>query len=645
VRTARAAGIFLALAAGWTFPLVLRLESALPGEGVGDNAAFLWNFWWMREALRGGAGFFRTDHLFAPFGLDLTLHTHTALPALFGATVLRPLTTVAAQNVTIILSLALNGFAAYLLAFDRTRDWGAAIVAGLIYGGSPYISTHLLGHFNLIGAWGLPLFVLFVLRMLSGPSMRSAVGAGLVLVAIGYTDYYYLVYAALLAAGLMLAAVQPCTLVARPAPVARPLRLALSGLLAAAVVAATIIVITGGATLRLGRLTIDARGATNLLSLGWSVGACWLVLRLRPSLRRLPPGMPLGACARRVAPAVVVALAGLLPLLARLVALGVGGDYVAPRGSWRSGPGGIDLATLGLGHPLHPLTGSFTRRIHQLLGVNSVESGAWLGLAVPALVYWAARGHWRLGEARRWLWIGGAFFVWALGPWLRVGGFDTGLMLPQNLFQFVPLLSNARIPGRALVVVVLAASMLAALGLSRLRGSSRRLALPAVAIAVLIDYVPAPYPLVTLEPSALAAHVAQSAPTVVCELPMGLRDGFGMTGRFDERALLDQMAHGRPIVGGFAARIPGSVVRQYRETPVLRTFLSLSSGGPPDAADLTLTPEQVGEVLARLGIGLLIVNRAAASPELVGYVGALHTRLVAAEGERHLLAVGRESSR
>src|SRR5207253_277268 len=109
----------------------------------------------------GGAhvfgAFFHTDLIFAPFGADLTLHTHTALPALLGATILRPLSPVAAQNVVILAALWLNGFAAYLLAFDRTRDFLAAILAGLVFAGSPYLSLHLLGHFNLIHAWGLPL--------------------------------------------------------------------------------------------------------------------------------------------------------------------------------------------------------------------------------------------------------------------------------------------------------------------------------------------------------------------------------------------------------------------------------------------------------------------------------------------------------
>jgi len=67
----------------------------------------------MREALSSPAdGFFYTHHLFAPTGVDLTLHTHTASLAWFAATALRTLEPVPAFNVLVIGSLFLNGIAA-----------------------------------------------------------------------------------------------------------------------------------------------------------------------------------------------------------------------------------------------------------------------------------------------------------------------------------------------------------------------------------------------------------------------------------------------------------------------------------------------------------------------------------------------------
>src|SRR5215213_1443956 len=132
-----AAFAMAALALAWSFPLAAVIPTHLAGGGFSDNANFLWNFWWMREALGSGERFFSTPYLFAPYGTDLTLHTHTALNAFAGATLFGGVSPLAALNSTILLSLFLNGFCAYLLAWRITRDTSAALIAGLVFGGSP----------------------------------------------------------------------------------------------------------------------------------------------------------------------------------------------------------------------------------------------------------------------------------------------------------------------------------------------------------------------------------------------------------------------------------------------------------------------------------------------------------------------------
>ena len=62
-----------------------------------------------------------------------------------------------------------------------------------MFGLSPYLAVHLLGHFDLVAAWVLPLFALALRRAVRG-SDAAALGAGLVLAITAYTTYYYVVY-------------------------------------------------------------------------------------------------------------------------------------------------------------------------------------------------------------------------------------------------------------------------------------------------------------------------------------------------------------------------------------------------------------------------------------------------------------------
>ncbi len=643
----------MALALVWTFPLAMHLSSHLPGE-AGDNIAFLWNFWWMREVLASPDAsvfhavfhsFFHTDRLFAPFGIDLTLHTHTALSAFLGATVLSPLSALEAQNVVLLASLMLNGFAAYLLAFDRTRDRAGALVGGVVFAGSSHVSVHLLGHFNLVAAWGLPLFAMYLLRAIERPpahAVWSSIAGGLVLSAVAYTDYYYVVYCAALALVLAIWHLQPIALRTQPTPLSPRTRTTLWILLSIVVLSVGTILATGGFLLRLGFIDISARRATNSITLGWIVLAVGSWLRFRPTVtRRHIDRAVLAGLAGRMAPLALVGLAGMAPLLLNGVGLWLGGDYSSPRPSWRSGPGGIDLATLVLGNPLHPIWGSWTRAAYGGLGIDRIEGVGWLGVVSVGLTLLGARSFRRDQEVRRWLTIATVFFVWALGPWLRIGGFNSGLPLPQILFAYIPILSNARMPGRAIVVVFLALGVLAATTIARLEIERRwRVVFAAVAL-MFMDLVPAPFPLTRIDsPPLYEALRDAGAPGAVCELPLGVRDGLSQLGAFDDRVLVHQMVHGRSIVGGSASRVPASIIGRYQETPVIRSLLALSGGGAVDPLDSALTQQDAAAALRALGIGYFVVNRAASPGALTRYLDtALPIALLKKDGELELYAL------
>ncbi len=647
--------MFAALACTISWPLPLHLSTHLPGPGIGDNVQFLWNFWWMRTALASGADFFHTPYLFAPFGADITLHTHTALPAFLGATMFSWLPLVTAHNVVLLASLFLNGLCAYFLAFRTTRDFGGALLAGLLFGASPYLAAHLNGHFNLTAAWTIPLFALALQAAGLGSTAGSAPAprtprrlalggglfAGIVLGLTAYVDYYYVVYQVAFACVAWAWTSHSWGMRSRE-PGALSQRIAW-GLVALAVIDAALLIaigLTGGFRLELGPLTISARSAFNPLQALWILLALAAVCYWRPSLT-------VRANSLRHTAAVTVALifaaacVVALPILWHGAAIWMRGEYVTQEYFWRSAPRGVDLGTLVLGHPFHGLWGTSVRGLYDSLGIDPIESGAWFGVIPLVAAVLGIRSTWRETASRYWVAVGGFFFAWSLGPHLTVFGLNTGLILPQTLLRYLPVLGNARVPGRAMAVVYLAVAIVIALAMARrLRESGSRLAFWALSGVAVLELLPVPFPLSALEsPRIYAVLDEQTGSGSVLELPAGTRDSFQTQGELDHHVLAWQAIHGRPIVGGVVSRLSPSIVAGYEADALLGPLLRASAPGGDEVLDL---PDRTAaaRLLEAHGIGFVMLDRERASVTLERYVEqVLPLALVESDGTRALFAV------
>ena len=633
---AAAAALF---AVGWTFPLVLNLSTHIPGPGAGDNVTFLWNFWWMRTALAAGVDPFYTTAVFAPVGTDLTLHTHTMLPALVGATALGALPVATALNLTILAGVALNAFCAYFLAWRVTRDYAGALVAGLVFGGAPYFGGHLYGHFNLTMAWTIPLFALAAIEGLRG-SRTHAIVAGVVLGLTAYIDYYYVVFQGALLIVLSACLDRDWSLGPR-VPRSSRVRTAVAVLIAVDVILIIGILMIGGFELSVAGRRLSLHTIFNPLQVLWLLVAIWLWLRFRPAVAVTRAASWPGVSGRLLITIAAFAVVA-SPVIwhgARLVARG---EYVTQRYFWRSAPAGIDAATLVLGNPVGGVTRGGSQYLYERLGIDQVESTAWLGIVPIALALFAIRKG--LPSSRIWAVVGAVFLLWACGAHLMLFGANTGMVLPQAALRYVPLLGNARIPGRAMVIVSLSLSVRVAMAIAAWPSNwMRRRTFLALVIALIVqDYLPAPIPLTALEHPALYETLRDRPEQgAVCELPMGIRDGFAERGLVDHRRLAFQSIHGRAMTGGFVARLPPSVMRAYEKDPLLSALLSLSSPNPTVDGDL---PDRnvAAERLRANGIAFVMLNRRLSPPALIDYVErTLPLELVAKDEERSLYAVVR----
>ena len=617
---------FAAITVWWLFPILTNLATVVPGTGAGDNLTFVWNVWWMRYVLHHpGHTFLFTPFLFHPAGVDLTLHTHTALPALIGA--MSSTSPVAGQNGLIVLHLFLNFVCMYALAHRVTGHAVASSAAALIFGTSPFVSAHLLGHFNLIAAWTLPLVSLSMLTVLDRPTTVRGLLVGLALAATAYTDYYLFVFAVGIVFLLWLSHIVAIHGDTAPSPsvagVQRRVRRILFSVLVLDVLVIAAVALFPGDRLDIATIHISLRSVSNPITFGWILLVIVAMTFVSGRVRLQRDAATATRPARALVVAGVTTVVALMPLLIHAVRLWRAGSYVSQVYLWRSGPSGIDVATLVVGHPFHAAWGDSVRRLYERLHIDVIESSGWIPISAMALAAAAFVLKRRNQGLTAWVAIGTVFTMWSLGPWLMVSGRQSPIILPAVFLRFVPIVSNARIPARAMIVVYLVVAILAAIGFERLTAASRTAQRGAwcLLLVLILECIPArPALYVPDLPSSYLALREAAKPGAVCELPLGLRDGFGETGSLDEAVLFHQTVHERPIVGGFIARLPPALGRRYDTIPVIRSFLRLSSGGQIASEDIGLTPANAAAALASTGIAYVVLDRRRAGSELVRYV-------------------------
>ena len=167
---------YLAAAVILTWPLVTVFSTRLIGHPFGDSYEYIRHIWWFKQALQTGAPLFFHPLLAYPDGLAgawLWAIPLQSFPAWLFAFVM-PLP--AAFNLSVLLTLALNGWSVYVLmrglmtldekANISTQNHAAAWLAGLVFMAYPTFQGQLAaGHSGLLALWGVPLYAHALFRL------------------------------------------------------------------------------------------------------------------------------------------------------------------------------------------------------------------------------------------------------------------------------------------------------------------------------------------------------------------------------------------------------------------------------------------------------------------------------------------------
>ena len=272
----------------------------------------------------------------------------------------------------------------------------------------------------------------------------------------------------------------------------------------------------------------------------------------------------------------------------------------------------VTLVDLIAPQRFHPLWGDLVAAWHGALHPFGPETGAGLGLGVALLVGVALWRTW----AQAWPWAILALFclLMAMGPQLRLTATESSLPGPFLLLSLSEVFRNSSRPVLFVALMLLPIAVLVTLGLESLQSgwggavrgwpstplrSAAARALSSISrptswiVALLLfESLVRPWPIMALRVDpAVQALNNDPLPGAVLELPPRLDDS---------RSLLNQICHGRPILGGYLARLPDyPLVR----SPSVIQALWLAEPPRPDIMPLSTATE-----LAARGVRFVLLD-------------------------------------
>lgn len=274
--------------------------------------------------------------------------------------------------------------------------------------------------------------------------------------------------------------------------------------------------------------------------------------------RTLTPG---AAVRSVVLPAAVGVLAG-LPKLIPVALLAFAGTY-----SRNHDPANhaADLLTFLVPGPTQAAGGlPFFRELLEGVALNRAESGAYLGASVllVALLSFGKGGREARARSLPFMFAAAVFLLLSLGPTVRAGG---EALFPNHLFRglFGTLPFFPSVPARFVGPAAICLLTAAAFALERVRASRSFIAAVLLSAA---EFFPAPLQMSPLPDTAASASL--SGNTSVSRIL-----DFGPP----ELANYRQIAHGKPITGGFLARRPRAPEAALRRNGFVR-FVKTGKG-------------------------------------------------------------------
>jgi hypothetical protein len=182
--------IFSVIAVIFTFPVILDFTTNAAGLDCYDQCHMMWRIWWADFSFENNLDFHHSNYMFYPDGTDIGGNL-AYFTTFIGFLLVQFLDYIAAWNVIWFLGLVFGGYGCYLLANNFNKNYLSSIIAGMIFTFGTYHMVHSMLHIGLSMIVWLPIFVLFLFKLLEKQSKYYAIVGGTVFFLVSLTHLYY----------------------------------------------------------------------------------------------------------------------------------------------------------------------------------------------------------------------------------------------------------------------------------------------------------------------------------------------------------------------------------------------------------------------------------------------------------------------
>ena len=185
--------IFSVLTVIFTFPIILDFASDAAGLDCYDKCHMMWRFWWADFSFENGLDFQHSNYIFYPDGVGISGNL-AYFTTFLGFSLVQFLNYTVVWNIIWFLGLVFGGYGCYLLANNFNKNYLSSIIAGIIFTFTTYHMAHSLVHIGLSMIVWLPIFVLFLFKLLEKQSKYYSIVGGIVFFLVSLTHLYYSVF-------------------------------------------------------------------------------------------------------------------------------------------------------------------------------------------------------------------------------------------------------------------------------------------------------------------------------------------------------------------------------------------------------------------------------------------------------------------